>query len=110
MVIAYISCEDVKTYWLGKDYNESIKDDPEFKYMFDALNDKRFIVEKTMPTVVFNLNVSKEIGDILTASFFANNLLNNRPLYESKKNPGSFTELLGDHRLFFGFDLKINIK
>ncbi|MCF0167476.1 MAG: TonB-dependent receptor [Bacteroidales bacterium] len=110
MFIAYISCEDGKTYWLGKDYNESIKDDPEFKYMFDALNDKRFIVEKTMPTVVFNLNVSKEIGDILTASFFANNLLNNRPLYESKKNPGSFTELLGDHRLFFGFDLKINIK
>lgn len=110
MFMAYISCEDGKTYWYGKDYDDSIKEDPKFKYMFSAHNENRFIVEKTIPTIVFNLNVSKEIGDIMTASFFANNILNNRPLYESKKDPGSFTELLGDHKLFFGFDLKINIK
>jgi len=38
-----------------------------------------------------------------------NNMFNSRPLYESKKSPGSFTELLSDNKLFFGFDLKVNI-
>ncbi len=106
MFIQYISYKDGKVY----SFDPSKKDDPEFAYMFDSVSENRFIVEQYFPTVTFNLNISKEIGDRLTASFFANNMFNNRPLYESKANPGSFTELLEDNRLFFGFDLKINIK
>ncbi|MFA5325241.1 MAG: TonB-dependent receptor [Bacteroidales bacterium] len=106
MFIQYLSYKDGKVYT----FDPSLKDDPEFAYMFDAVSDTRFIVEQYFPTVTFNLNISKEIGEFLTASFFANNMLNNRPLYESKANPGSFTELLTDNKLFFGFDLKINIK
>jgi hypothetical protein len=77
--------------------------------MFDARSENRFIVEQYFPTITFNLNISKEIGNRLTASFFVNNMFNSRPLYESKKSPGSFTELLSDNKLFFGFDLKVNI-
>lgn len=105
MFIKYISYKDGKVY----DFDPSKKDDPEFAYMFDARSDNRFIVEQYFPTVTFNLNISKEIGERLTASFFVNNMFNSRPLYESKKSPGSFTELLGGNRLFFGFDLKVNI-
>ncbi|MDD2293540.1 MAG: TonB-dependent receptor [Bacteroidales bacterium] len=106
MFMQYISYKDGKVYT----FDPSKKNDPEFAYMFDAVSENRFIVEEYFPTVTFNLNISKEIGDKLTASFFANNMFNNRPLYESKANPGSFTELLSDNKLFFGFDLKINIK
>ena len=72
------------------------------------MNDNRFIAETYFPVLTFNFQLSKEIGNFLTASFFVNNLFNSRPLYESKATPGSFTEL--GTKQFFGFDLKINIK
>jgi hypothetical protein len=105
MFIKYLSYKDGKVY----NFDPSKKDDPEFAYMFDARSETRFIVEQYFPTVTFNLNISKEIGDRLTASFFVNNMFNSRPLYESKRTPGSFTELLSGNKLFFGFDLKVNI-
>ena len=79
-------------------------------YLYGAMlgYPKAFIKEKYDPYVIFNLNVSKEIGDFLTASFFANNIFNTRPLYERKMYPGSYYEL--GIPTFFGFDLKINIK
>lgn len=85
-----------------------MKDDPEFANLFDTPSDRRFIKEKYDPYVIFNINVSKEIGDLLTASFFANNIFNTRPLYERKMYPGSYLEL--GIPTFFGFDLKINIR
>lgn len=100
----YISYLDGKVY----DFNPAKKDDPEFAYLFDVKNDNRFTVETYFPTAIFNIMISKEIGNFLTASFYVNNLLNSRPLYESKAYPGSFTEL--GIPTFFGFDLKINIK
>lgn len=100
----YISYIDGKVY----DFDPAKKDDPEFAYLFDKPADNRFIIESTKPYTIFNLTVSKELGNFLTASFFVNNLFNNRPLYEKKKSPGSYTEL--GIPTFFGFDLKINIK
>ena len=100
----YISYKDGKVY----DFDPSMKNDPEFANLFDTPSDRRFIKEKYDPYVIFNLNVSKEIGDVLTASFFANNIFNTRPLYEKKMYPGSYVEL--GIPTFFGFDLKINIR
>ena len=104
MFAKYISYLDGKVY----DFDPSKKDDPEFAYLFDVPNERRFMVETYKPYVLFNINVSKELGDLLTASFFANNVFNSRPLYESKMYPGSFTEL--GMPTFFGFDLKLNIR
>ena len=85
-----------------------MKDDPEFSYLFDTRLDNRFIAESLKPRVIFNFQLSKEIGNFLTASFFVNNLFNHRQLYESKKYPGSYDEV--GIPTFFGFDVKINIK
>lgn len=101
---SYISRIDGKVY----DFDPALKDDPEFAYMFSSVSDTRFLKELYPPLVTFNLNLSKEIGDVLTASFYVNNMFNSRPLYESVKSPGSFTEL--GNKIFFGFDLKVNIK
>ena len=101
MLESYISYKDGNVY----DFTPAMKEDPEFSYMLPTLSDKRFIAETYKPTVLFNMMLSKEVGDFLTASFFVNNIFNNRPLYESKKNAGSYTELLDP--TFFGFDVKI---
>lgn len=102
----YISRLDGKVY----DFDPAKAKDPEFAYLFTEPNDKRFIAETYQPTVIFNFLLSKEIGNFLTASFFVNNLFNSRPLYESKKTPGTFTDINSGVPIFFGFDLKINIK
>ncbi|MDR0713891.1 MAG: TonB-dependent receptor [Bacteroidales bacterium] len=100
----YISYRDGKVY----DFDPAKKDDPEFSYLFPGINSNRDLVEKNIPTLFFNLNLSKEISDYFTASFFANNLFNSRPLYESTVTPGTFREL--GSGIFFGFDLKVSIK
>lgn len=101
----YISYKDGKVY----DYDPATMDsDPEFSYLIDPIDPNRELAEKTIPTLLFNFNLSKELGDFLTASFFANNMFYSRPIYESTRTPGSFVEL--GHQLFFGFDLKMKIK
>ena len=103
MFQGYISWKDGKYY----DFDPSKRNDPEFAYMFNTLSATRKIAEQTQPYVMMNLNVSKEIGDWLTASFFVNNLLNSRPKYESRKNPGEYYEL--GIPIFFGFELKMSL-
>ena len=103
MFVSYISWKDGKVY----DFDPAMKDDPEFSYMFTTRSAYRKEVEMTRPYLLLNLNISKEIGDWLTASFYVNNLLNNRPLYESRRSPGTFDEL--GIPIFFGFEMKITI-
>jgi hypothetical protein len=55
-----------------------------------------------------NFHLTKEIGENLKASFYANNLVNNRPLYESERTPGSYTRL--NIPMYFGFELALQIK
>ncbi|MDR3132968.1 MAG: TonB-dependent receptor [Prevotellaceae bacterium] len=98
----YISYHDGKI----QDFDPAKKDDPEFQYLFPGINNQRGLVEKSIPTLFFHLNLSKELGDYFTASFFANNVFNSRPAYESTVTPGSFIESGAD--IFFGFDLKIS--
>lgn len=81
----------------------------EISYLYPTLSDNRFIVEQTIPYVLFNLNVSKEIGDFLTASFFVNNVFNSHPLTRYKGS-GALYDLAQSRPLFFGMELKINIK
>lgn len=104
MFIKYISRLDGNVY----DFNPEWKDDPEYAYMFTTRSSNRFAVELTQPYVLFNLNLTKEIGEFLTASFYVNNIFNSRPLYESKETPGSFSRL--GVPMFFGFEVKVMIK
>jgi len=103
MFVAYISRKDGKIH----PFDASMKDDPEFSYLFPTLSDSRFAVEKTFPYAMFNLNLTKEIGDWMTASFYVNNIFNHRPLYRSKAS-GTKEEL--GIPIFFGFELKVSMK
>lgn len=106
MFVSYISRQD----GLVHIFDPSKKDDPEFSYLFSSKDPRRFIVESWYPTVLFNLYLTKEIGSLMRASFFANNMFQSKPLYESKRTPGSFTVINTDVPLFFGFELALTIK
>lgn len=103
MFESYISYKDGKVY----PFDPALRTDPEFDYLFQELKESRFFHEKYFPTVLFNLNVTKEVGDWLTASFYVNNIFNSRPLYRSKIT-GSKSEL--GIPIFFGLELKVTIK
>ncbi|MDY3783847.1 MAG: TonB-dependent receptor plug domain-containing protein [Candidatus Cryptobacteroides sp.] len=99
----YLDCMDGTM----KEFTSEMASDPAYKYMYDIPSASRLVVSKTIPTVVFNLNLSKEVGSWLTASFYVNNIFNSRPLDPSEITPGAFTEL--NNPMYFGFELKIKI-
>jgi len=111
MFIGYIDHNDGNVVMFDKDEivsrNEAMKTDPEFSYMYPTLGESRFLVEKVVPYTIFNLNISKEIKDFMTASFFVNNFFNSRKLYK-KTSSTQYTRL--GIPLYFGFELKIQIK
>lgn len=100
----YISWQDGKVY----DFDPALKDTPEFSYMNVVVTDAARLVEKTKPYAFVNLNITKEIGQLLTATFYVNNIMNYRPLSESIISTGTYTEL--GLPLFFGFDVKLTIR
>lgn len=104
MFVAYISRVDGQV----KPFNPSMKNDPEFAYLFVNRSDTRFTVESYFPVLLINFHLTKEIGENMKASFYANNMINNRPLYESKRTPGSFTRI--NIPMYFGFELSLQIK
>lgn len=106
MFVSYISRAD----GLMHTFDPAKKNDPEFSYLFKSNDPRRFIGESWFPTVVFNLHLTKEIGKMLRASFFANNMFQSKPLYEKKRTPGSFVVINDKTPLFFGFELAVTIK
>lgn len=105
MFVKYLSRTDGKVY----DFDLAKADDEEFSYLFDpVIPENREWAEKAVPTLFFNLTLTKEIGDAMRISFFANNMFYNRPIYNSTKNRRSLIELGND--IFFGFDITFNIR
>ncbi|MDR0421455.1 MAG: TonB-dependent receptor [Proteiniphilum sp.] len=102
--VSYISRLDGKV----KPFDSSLKDDPEFAYLFESRSSTRTVAESYFPVLLLNFHLTKEIGENLKASFYANNMFNSRPLYESKRTPGSFTRL--NIPLYFGFELALKLK
>lgn len=101
--VAYISKNDALIY----DFDASKKDEPEFAPIIRKRQDKLYIDEVYPPLFNFNINLTKEIGDFLRVSFFANNMFRSYPLVESKRNPGSF-EMPGK-KFFFGLEVNLLI-
>lgn len=65
--------------------------------------DNRLIKEVHKPLTLFNLRLTKEIGDIMGFTFFLNNVFRNNPLEESRRNPGSYSSNRNPDQ-FFGLE------
>lgn len=106
--IMYISAKDGQMY----DFRESMFAEEEFRKLDRRadLDIKRNIKDSYMsPVLCVNLNVTKEIRDVLRISFYANNAFRSTPLWESSKTPGSFVRRQAQS-FFFGLSLTAMIK
>ena len=106
--VGYISLNNEVTLFPEGKYTstEQVKADG-FDYLLQNPNHSHAIKESYNPYFCFNMNVTKEISDMLRVSFFANNMFRSYPRMESKRNPGTYTQL--NNRFFFGLELSLTL-
>jgi hypothetical protein len=100
--IMYISKEDGLLY---DDFSKLTSD--EYKLLLREVNDKLYIKEKYAPAYTFNINLTKELGDYMRVSFFANNMFRSYPSVRSKRTPSSY--LTRRQEIFFGLELSLTL-
>ena len=106
--VGYISLDNEVTMFPEGKYTstEQVKADG-LDYLLQNPNHSQAIKESYNPYFCFNINVTKEISDMLRVSFFANNMFRSYPRMESKRNPGTYTQL--NNRFFFGLELSLTL-
>lgn len=107
--VGYLALEDasVNMFPQGKyETVQQVKDD-DYGFMLKNVSHNSAIKESYSPYFCFNLNVTKEISDMLRVSFFANNMFRSYPRRESKRTPGSYVRL--NNRFFFGLELSLTL-
>lgn len=106
--VGYISLDNKVTMFPAGKYTstEQVKADG-LDYLLQTPNHSHAIKESYNPYFCFNINVTKEISDMLRVSFFANNMFRSYPRMESKRNPGTYNQL--NNRFFFGLELSLTL-
>lgn len=101
--VKYLSKEDGKVY----DFDPERKDETEFNLLLRQVDEKYYIREEYAPAYTFNINVTKEIGDAMRVSFFANNMFRSYPSIRSNRNPSNYN--IRKQRFFFGLELGLKL-
>ena len=106
--VGYIDLDGTQN-WFAKDQFATVADlrASEFAYMWQNASQAYAIKESWNPYFCFNLNVTKEISDMMRVSFFANNMFRSYPRQRSKRNPDSFEVL--NNRFYFGLELSLTL-
>ena len=93
---------------LTRDKNEEQFKEAGLGYLLRNVSKSVEIKESWNPFFCFNINLTKEIGDLLRVSFFANNMFRMYPRQEYKRSPGSYKTDL-NNRHYFGVELGVKI-
>ncbi len=104
--VKYISKYDGKLY----DFNASMVGTPEFDKIISPtsiISNSHYIKEEYPKAHTFNINISKELGNYMRVSFFANNMFRNYPTIRSKRTPSQV--LIREQGLFFGLELSLTL-
>ncbi|RXK83988.1 TonB-dependent receptor [Filimonas effusa] len=73
--------------------------------LYLSLNEGYYREESWKPLWLFNIKLTKEFSKNMMFSFYANNVINHRPLQASKRYPTEFTKRNID--LFFGAEVSV---
>ena len=76
-------------------------------YMYRNPSRSAEVKESYPPYFCLNMHLTKEIGELMRISFFANNLTRSYPIAESKRSPGSYTVF--NNRFYFGLELSLTL-
>lgn len=112
--VGYMSLQDGKPYWFADEGIEfediNALKASSYGYMYRDANHNAAIRESYHPYFCFNMNVTKELGEMVRVSFFANNMFRNYPRRKSERNTGG--ELLMNstsRRYYFGVELQVTL-
>lgn len=108
--IGYMSMDDGQPHFFAPGQfstTEELKASEEFGHMYRSVNHPLLTRESYHPYFCFNMNVTKELGDMMRVSFFANNMFRSYPRRASKRNLGSYS--LKNNRFYFGVELSITL-
>lgn len=106
--VKYISTADGTLHAFPyTNYNDA-KDDAEFAPTLRSHNPSNDIPVSLSPLLAFNVNVTKEIGDFMRVSFFANNMFRSYPVVSNPRAVGE--KIQRNSRFFFGLELSLIIK
>ena len=90
------------------DFDPSRAGEPEFAAIVDnPYSESQYIKEKNPVSHTFNIHVTKELGDYMRISFFANNLFRNYPTVRSSRYQN--TTLQRKQPIFFGLELSLKL-
>ena len=78
---------------------------PETSGIYMSVGDSYYLKDSWKPLWLFNTKVTKEFGKNYGFSFYVNNITNNRPYEQSKRNPTEYTKR--NIPIFFGMELSI---
>lgn len=101
--VKYLSKEDGKIY----DFTPDMALQEEFKPLIRQVQETLYIKEVYAPALTFNINVTKELGDFMRVSFFANNMFRSYPSVRSKRTPSNM--LIRKQKFFFGLELSMTL-
>lgn len=107
--MGYISNEG-KINWFEKNQFSNVDElrQSEYADMWQNPSHGNAIKQGLDPYFQFNLNVTKEISDMLRVSFFANNMFRSYPKTASKRELGKY--LTGyTNRFFFGLEMSLTL-
>lgn len=107
--IGYLSLKDGSVNYFGDGQFKTVQDvkDAGYSYMVRNASHTAAIKETVSPYFQFNINITKEIGDIARISFFANNFFRSYPRKESKRYPGTYYTY--NNKFYFGMDLSLKL-
>ncbi|MBF0650546.1 TonB-dependent receptor [Dysgonomonas sp. GY75] len=103
--VKYISKNDGLVY----DFDPGRKDEAEFKPLIRQVNDKYYIKENYPPAYTFNINVTKELGNYMRVSFFANNMFRTYYKIRSNREPSTYRSRKQQQQFFFGMELSLTL-
>ena len=107
--LGYLSLQDAKTTWFtsGQYTTTAELAAAGYSHLLYNIDHTNAIKESYRPYFCFNINITKEISDLLRMSFFANNMFRSYPRRESKRSPGTYYSM--NNRFYFGMELSMKI-
>ena len=107
--MGYIDNADGKINWFQEGQFKTRQDviDAGYDYMLKNVDHANAVKASYGPYYCFNINVTKQIGKNIRASFFAHNMFRSYPRIESTRNPGQYS--IKNNRYYFGLELSLTL-
>ncbi len=106
--VGYIDVKDASVHWFAPGEYKTRQDfiDAGLGYMLQNVSHSYEIKESYSPYCRFNINVTKEIGDMVRVSFFANNMFRSYPRRPKHREPGTYRADF-NNRYYFGIEMAL---